>query len=256
MRKYLIGAAVVLALATGVSWWYFHHSKNSRLVSHKPAVSAPIAPNGHTTKQGFNKQQYSLTDPTSTWVIVNKQHPLNPVSYIPADLRFPNVSLGSPGADNMYLRNLAATGVEEMFAAADQAGYKLKVVSGYRSYSYQVSVYGQYVSSVGQAAADNESARPGYSEHQTGLALDIGSQNGSCTLSACFGDTPEGKWLVANAYQYGFILRYPADKTAITGYMYEPWHFRYVGKDLATEMHIQNIQTLEEFFNVSGGTSY
>lgn len=156
----------------------------------------------------------------------------------------------------MQVRDAAATALEQLNAAATKANIPVQVVSGYRSYDYQVSVYGNYVKTVGQSAADQESARPGYSEHQTGMAVDLGAQNGTCTLEACFGTTPEGKWLAANAYLYGYILRYPADKIAITGYEYEPWHFRYVGVALATEMHRQNIQTLEEFFNVTGGTTY
>jgi D-alanyl-D-alanine carboxypeptidase len=128
--------------------------------------------------------------------------------------------------------------------------------SGYRSYDYQVGLYNGYVKSQGQATADTQSARPGYSEHQTGLAVDIEPASKKCELDACFADTPEGKWLVANAYKYGFILRYTQDKTAVTGYAYEPWHFRYVGTPLATEMHNQNVATLEEFFNLPVAPDY
>ena len=156
----------------------------------------------------------------------------------------------------MQMRAVTATALEQMFSAAKLDGINLQVVSAYRSYSYQQTLYSGYVSEVGQAAADEESARPGYSEHQTGLAVDIGAANGVCVLEACFGSTPEGEWLAANAYKYGFLLRYPADKTAITGYEYEPWHFRYIGTALSDEMHKEGIQTLEEFFNVSGGTAY
>ena len=204
----------------------------------------------------FNKKQFSTTDPNSLWVIVNKQHPLIPVTYAPSDLRTPNVTLRVPGAAEMQMRAAAATALEKMFVGASADGYKLEISTAYRGYNYQKSLYDGYVSSQGQAAADQESARPGYSEHQTGLAVDIRNAADTCSLEACFGATPEGEWLAANSYKYGFILRYPADKQAVTGYEYEPWHFRYVGTDLAGEMHKTHSKTLEEFFGVSGGVTY
>ena len=104
--------------------------------------------------------------------------------------------------------------------------------------------------------ADQQSARPGYSEHQTGFAADVGPVSQNCALQQCFGDTPEGKWLAANAYKYGFIIRYAADDQDITGYEAEPWHIRYVGTELSTQMHTTGIKTLEQFFNVPGGAVY
>jgi len=204
----------------------------------------------------FHKAQYSTTDPTSIWVIVNKQHPLNPKNYAPADLTFPNVPLRVPGNESMQVRKQTASALETMFADAKTAGLKLMLSSGYRSYTYQVNLYNGYVQTQGQAMADTQSARPGYSEHQTGLAADIEPSTQKCELEQCFADTPEGKWLAANAYKYGFIIRYTADKVATTGYEYEPWHVRYVGTELATEMHNKGIATLEEFFGVSGGKNY
>ncbi len=146
--------------------------------------------------------------------------------------------------------------LEQLFAAAQAAGVPLELSSGYRSYNYQVRVYGGEVKTYGQAKADSESARPGFSEHQTGLASDVAPADGTCDLSQCFGTTPAGQWLAAHAYEYGFIVRYPQGKESVTGYEYEPWHIRYVGTDLSQEMHRQGIQTLEEFFNISGGTNY
>jgi D-alanyl-D-alanine carboxypeptidase len=248
-----LGVALI-ALAFGAWWFLSLRSSNTQL----NAVKASSNQSSTTTKStsGFDKTKYSLTDSTSIWVIVNKHHPLNPITYTPSDLTVPSVPLRSPGQDNMKMRAATATALEQMFASAKQAGINLQVASGYRSYSYQQSVYGGYVSSVGQTAADQQSARPGYSEHQTGFAVDIAAANNVCTLDACFANTPEGKWLAANAYQYGFLLRYPQDKEAITGYEYEPWHFRYIGDYLSQELHKQNVETLEEFFNVSGGTTY
>jgi D-alanyl-D-alanine carboxypeptidase len=152
------------------------------------------------------------------------------------------------------MRAEAAQALQDMLAAAKTAGYVVTPQSGYRSYATQVSVYNSEVQSNGQTIADSESARPGYSEHQTGLAMDLGSA--SCNITDCFGDTPGGKWVTANAYKYGFLLRYPADATDTTGYRTETWHFRYIGVPLATEMYKQGIPTLEQFFTVTGGPNY
>lgn len=152
------------------------------------------------------------------------------------------------------MRAEAAAALQHMFTDALGAGYTLDADSGYRSYSTQISTYNSIVKAYGQNYADTVSARPGYSEHQTGWAVDIGT--GSCHVQDCFGDTPGGKWAQANAYKYGFILRYPPSLTDITGYSNEAWHFRYIGPLLATEMHKQGIATLEQFFTISGGTVY
>ena len=205
----------------------------------------------------FDKNRYSLTDARSPWVIVNKQHPLSPANYTPPDLVVPNVPLkDTRAASNMHVSAPMAMALQELFAAADNSGLHLLLSSGYRSYAYQVQVYNSIVRAQGQGTADEQSARPGYSEHQTGLAADVAPVSRKCDLRQCFGDTPEGMWLAANAYRYGFIVRYPSDKPAVTGYEYEPWHLRYVGADLSKQMHEQHIATLEEFFNVSGGTQY
>ena len=127
-----------------------------------------------------------------------------------------------------------------MQADAYKAGCNLWITSGYRSYSYQSSLYNQYAARDGYAKADTYSARPGYSEHQTGLAMDINVAGDS------FGYSPESKWLAANCWKYGFIIRYPQGKQDITGYKYEPWHVRYLGKDLAKEVYDSGL-SLEEF---------
>jgi D-alanyl-D-alanine carboxypeptidase len=110
-------------------------------------------------------------------------------------------------------------------------------------------LYNGYVAKDGQAAADRYSAKPGTSEHQTGLAMDVCLANSGCSLEQAFGDTPAGKWVAANAHKYGFIVRYLPGKDAITGYEYEPWHLRYVGIELATELQ-RNNKTMEEFFGL------
>jgi D-alanyl-D-alanine carboxypeptidase len=204
----------------------------------------------------FNKKQFSTTDPTSPWVVVNKKNPISPKDFSP-ELKTPDVPLRlSAGNTEMQVNPQTAEALEKMFAAAKQENINLMLASGYRSYNLQISVYNSEVKAYGQAAADRESARPSFSEHQTGWALDVEPSSKKCEIAACFADTPEGQWLAANAYKYGFIIRYTSDKEDVTGYKYEPWHIRYVGTDLSQEMKNKNIATLEEFFNIPGGASY
>ena len=132
---------------------------------------------------------------------------------------------------------------DAMRGAAAGAGLSIYIASGYRSYASQTSVYNSYVAQDGQALADTYSARPGHSEHQTGLAIDLNS------VHVSFASTPEGRWVSANAHRFGFIVRYPAGKEHITGYTYEPWHLRHVGVPLATHLYASNL-TLEEYMMV------
>jgi D-alanyl-D-alanine carboxypeptidase len=247
--------ATLGALLVGILLFAFfeqHHRDN------KPAgkSNSSVVVSQATQGDGFNKNQYSLTDPTSIWTIVNKPRPLTPINFAPTDLIVPNIPLRVPGNETMQVRKVTANALETMFTAAKTDGMSLMLASGYRSYAYQVTLYNGYVQSQGQTSADQASARPGHSEHQTGLAADIEPASKQCELDACFGQLPEGKWLVANAYKYGFIIRYPSDKVAVTGYEYEPWHVRYIGVGLATELHNKGAETLEEFFGVKGGGSY
>ena len=131
----------------------------------------------------------------------------------------------------------------EMQSAASLDGISLFVASGFRDYDYQVDLYNAYVKKDGKEAADTYSARPGYSEHQTGLAADINAADSS------FEDTPEAIWLDKNCYKYGFVIRFPKGKEAYTGYTYEPWHLRYVGKDIAKKIHDAGGISLEEYYN-------
>jgi D-alanyl-D-alanine carboxypeptidase len=152
------------------------------------------------------------------------------------------------------MREEPADALSKLITDAKLANLKITPLSGFRSYDTQVSVYSNEVKSFGQAVADTESARPGTSEHQTGLTVDVGG--GGCGIEDCFGSTPEGKWVAQNAYKYGFIIRYPEGKQSTTGYRYEPWHLRFVGTDLANEMHSQKILTLEEFFGLPQAPQY
>ena len=200
----------------------------------------------------FNRNAASLTNPRSPWVVVNKRRPLNPRGFVPPLVYVPVNYVWRPS-----LQPMASTAVTKMFAAYRAAtGRGMQSQSAYRSYSTQVSVYSASLYVRSRAATDMIIARPGTSEHQTGLAIDISALPSNCTLRTCFANTSQGKWLAANAYRYGFILRYPADKTRITGYSFEPWHYRFVGPYLATEMRRTGIRTLEEFFHLPAAPSY
>jgi D-alanyl-D-alanine carboxypeptidase len=203
----------------------------------------------------FNKNQYSQDQASSPWVVVNKGRVL-PTNYVPGNLVTPNIRLRlSSSSPEMHLRADAAAAMEKMFAAAKNDQINLMLESGYRSYNAQVGVYGGYVASSGVAKADTFSARPGHSEHQTGLAADIEPLSRTCEVEQCFENTLEGQWLAANAHKFGFVIRYQKNTQNLTGYEYEPWHVRYLGTDLSNE--IQNIgQTLEQFFNLPIYTTY
>lgn len=204
---------------------------------------------------GFDKTRYSTTEPASPWWVVNKTRPL-PSGYVPADLVLPDVRRRLSGEQQMQFSNQAVPDLKEMFAAATADGVTLVFGSGYRSEALQRQFYNNYVSTDGQESADRLSARPGTSEHQTGLSFDATSVSQKCHLETCFEETPEGTWLRENSYKYGFIIRYIRGKESVTGYDYEPWHMRWVGKELAAEMHITGITTLEEFFDLPAAPDY
>ena len=208
-----------------------------------------------TKKPSYDKTQYSVNVSSSLWVVVNKGRIL-PATYVPNNLVVPNVPLRySSAANEMHVRADTAAAMELMFAAAKQQSINLKLASGYRSYGYQVSVYNGYANADGVAKADTYSARPGHSEHQTGLAADLEPVDRTCEIEVCFESTAEGQWLAANAYKFGFIIRYPKNSENLTGYQYEPWHIRYIGTGLASQLHAKS-QTLEQFFGLPAYTSY
>lgn len=187
---------------------------------------------------------------SSLEVVVNKKRPLaGAADYVPVDL------VGVAGGEE--LRAEAAGALATMFAAAADAGHGLIAQSGYRGYSVQNRVYNNWVAELGQTGADLTSARPGFSEHQTGLAMDILDDVSGCGLNdRCLGDAPSGQWLAAESWRYGFVLRYPDGQTAITGYEYEPWHFRYIGVAAATRYHDSGAATLEAFYGLPPAETY
>ena len=138
----------------------------------------------------------------------------------------------------------ARSAFEKLCGDAKEQGYTVRAMSAYRPYNYQVTLYQNYVDKDGQEAADTYSARPGFSEHQTGLVVDVDDASYSYTS---FHKSPSFKWMQDNAHKYGFIMRYPEDKVDITGYSYESWHYRYVGVNIATKIHDEKI-TFDEYY--------
>ena len=192
----------------------------------------------------LNLHAHSTTNPRSIWVVVNKTHPIRPLDFTPAFAIVRGYQVARP----------AAADLEDLLEAGDSAGLGLQIQSAFRSYGYQVAVHDQAVASEGSATADRLSARPGYSEHQTGLAVDLMTPaHPECDLEACFAKTRAGRWLANNAWRYGFIVRYTPRTEAITGYAPEPWHIRYVGRPLAAAMRKAGVATLEQVFHIKGG---
>jgi len=159
-------------------------------------------------------------------LLVDKEHPL-PENYEPDDLTELKNSSYRVNRNGLFLRKGAESALEEMAAAAAKEGLTLTASSAYRSYDYQVQVYERNVKQMGREAADRESASPGHSQHQLGLVVDFGS------ITDAFAQTAEGRWLAANASRFGWSLSYPDGYEEITGYRWESWHYRYVGRDLA-----------------------
>lgn len=186
------------------------------------------------------------TQSSSIWMLVNKTQPVS-LDYIPANLVIPPVALREDKSDEeKSVRSDIVEPLKDMFATAkSEKGYELLIGSGYRSAELQNVYFSSSAAISGETQANKYLAYPGQSEHQTGLTVDIATVSRYCYVDTCFTDTLEGQWLAANAHRFGFILRYPSDKTAITGYSFEPWHFRYVGKDLAAALYESGL-TLDE----------
>lgn len=195
---------------------------------------------------------FDVNSPDSVTVVVNKMRPLQPLDWTPTDLVLPEAIPNNWGD---ALRAEAATALQEMYQAADTVGLAFTITSGFRDYGRQAALFDGYVESDGIAAAESYSARPGHSEHQTGLAVDL-TDGGECSLEECFGETELGQWLRAHAWEFGYILRYEQGQQATVGFSYEPWHFRYVGRDVSTAMHEQGIANLEDFVGLPAAPDY
>ena len=190
-------------------------------------------------------------------VVVNKLRALDPIDFAPPIL---TVMPSSESLDNSRELVLAPSAAHALVLMAEQMhaeGYgQLFVNSAYRTYDYQVELFESKTRQYGLAGALVRSAKAGHSEHQTGLAVDVSVPAQGCAIMTCFGETVGGKWVAANSWRFGFIVRYEEETTAITGYSYEPWHLRFVGEELATEYSENGIHTLEEFWSLPAAEFY
>lgn len=217
--------------------------------SEVPAASAELPtalPEESSTPQPLPSATPDTVSDDSILRIVNGSHRLDP-SYVPSDLTVPSVT--SEGTE--YLRSEAAAAIEKLFAAAKEAGYDLVLISGYRSYEFEVRNQQYYIGMYGAEYAAHVDCNPGANEHQLGLAADIGTTDGVCRLENCFASGGASAWLQENAWKYGWILRYPDGKQDITGIMYSPWNYRYVGIEAAGELHASGL-TMEEYYGMNG----
>ncbi|MGK0715663.1 M15 family metallopeptidase [Leucobacter sp. W1153] len=270
-RRALIAAALALtaALAGGAAAWAVaaneQRAEEATETPDPPVRSAPAPMPEPTTEPTSAPEptpepapapapapQPNLDDPNSITVVVNKQRPLQPAEWGPADLVMPQ---GIPNTNGQPLRAEAASALQQMYQSATAAGVPFIITSAYRDYWLQTSLFNNYAARDGVAAAETYSARPGHSEHQTGLAADLDDGSG-CAFMSCFGETATGLWLRENAYQFGFILRYDNGQQPVVGYIYEPWHFRYVGVEIATDMRAKGIINLEEYFGLPAAPGY
>ncbi|NPD03480.1 M15 family metallopeptidase [Nocardioides sp. zg-1308] len=194
----------------------------------------------------FDLTRHSIDDPRSPWVVVNQRRPLRPATHRP-ELAVVEGYLVHP----RVVRPLAA-----LLGAGRRAALDLRVMSAYRSHGRQAQLYAGAVAARGAERAARTTAPAGHSEHQTGLAVDLGrASTGECNVQACFARTREARWLRRHAHRFGFVLRYPARGQRMTGYAHESWHFRHVGRPLATHLRRERIPTLEDAFGLVGAGS-
>lgn len=206
---------------------------------------------GYVSAKYLKKSGSVTTKPVSSKSVSYPAPSTNTPGFYKGGILVVNKKYSLPSTYNPGIHSGANKAMWAMLSDAKRAGVTITGISSYRSYSYQAGLYSRYKSKYGQREADRFSARPGHSEHQTGLAFDFGGTNKSYWLEESFDRTVEGKWLAANAHKYGYILRYPKGKESVTGYMYEPWHYRYVGTDNATKIK-ESGKILEEYLGVRG----
>jgi|SRR5690625_1800407 len=210
----------------------------------EPTDESSDHPDKHETYELDIHSDESMT------ALVNKQHSLQD-NYEPNDLVTVDVPTILENPEVNQLRKEAANALKEMFNEALETNITLYARSGYRSHQTQEQLFNSYAEEHGEEAANRYRARPGQSEHQTGLVMDVTSESVNFQLVEAFDETEEGKWLQDNAHKFGFIIRYPQDKEDITGYIYEPWHLRYLGVDVATAVYESGL-TYEEFLVKEG----
>lgn len=216
---------------------FYKENKKNEYLEYKEKKGLSIKDAIIQVNIGLNKPFYTNTKETKDegiLTLVNKYNYI-PHDYLPKDLIKVN---------NLYINKEAYDAYLNLKSDIEKENMNIRIISAYRSYDYQESLYNRYLQKEDQKKVDTYSARPGYSEHHTGLAIDI--DNGKLDFNK-FYLTKELQWMQDNAYKYGFILRYPKDKENITGYAYEPWHYRYVGKEIAEYIKKHN-STYEEYY--------
>lgn len=227
---------VLLFLVIAMFCFLMNLVKNSEVGESYLDVSEQL-PGRHEIEMMQGKSEYLI--------LVNKTYGLHETDE-PGDLVMVSFRADDRPAQYQKLRAEAAAAFDRMAQEAKANGLTIVVTTAYRPYSYQKQLHDTYLKSNGQLWTENYSADPGHSEHQTGLAADVSSPSADYELKQAFANTAEGKWLADNAHRFGFIIRYPEGKEAITGYKYEPWHIRYVGVGPAAEIYNGNL-TLEEY---------
>ena len=260
MSKFLSAVLVVLLILLGIGLFGMLKGNDSTAESTPTAEPTlePVSTVEPTEEPVIEETPEPTMDPSvftdtnSLLVVANKKHRL-PEGYVPPDLVTPEISQ----VQACTMRAPAAEAIKAMAEAAAADGVTLKISSAYRGEDYQRQLYNGYSASYGYETADTISSRPGYSDHQTGLAADFVEQDGSMNginFNQKFETTDSGNWLRDHAHEYGFIMRYPKGKQDITGYAYEPWHFRYIGVEYATAIYETDVFcSFEEYFGVEGG---
>lgn len=241
MKKLTIVLVVITILAGGgIFYWQLRESGKNQTIKkvEEPLVNPFI---GFTVSKRTYPVTYTLEQARDNLLVINKKHAL-PSEYVPDLISWNGVNL----------RKDALEAYKKLISDAKQAGLNLTPISSYRSYQDQDKLFTEYVKNDGQEKAETYSARPGHSEHQSGLAVDIGLPSGNCNLMICMAETSEGRWISKNAHKYGYIVRYPAGKEAETGYQFEPWHIRYVGLEVATGVY-ESDYTLDAYFGITAG---
>lgn len=243
-RKYSLNSILIVLIAINCVLLAI-----ALLVHANPQWAAATAPASDTTvTETAAPLPAELTDVNSITFFVDPSHSV-PADYVPSDLESPYVS--STG-EVIQVRAAAANDLKEMINAANEDGASLILTAGYISFDTQNDYYSDRVAMVGETEALKTTPPGGFSEHQTGLAVDFSDKDDGTATTTAFAESPAGQWLQQHAYEYGFIMRYPEGKEAITSYSYQPWHYRYVGRDIAKAMHdIDPNLTFEEYFKTN-----
>ncbi|MBW9212899.1 MULTISPECIES: M15 family metallopeptidase [Terrabacteria group] len=243
-KKYM---AILLSSLVGISACSFlllnmksSSSKVPEVIHHGQAKDQSNIPTSESNSS-IQKKTYSFNKLGSVSFYLSKKNPI-PRDYKPSDL----VKVNVQSLREEQLRREASDAVQTLFKAAKQDGYSLQLISAYRSYEYQQKLYKSYLKKSSKSDLDRIDNLPGKSEHQLGLAIDLGDESRKYLLKESFANTNLFKWLEKNSYKYGYILRYPDGKEDVTGYKFHPWSFRYVGKELALEIYKSGL-TFDEF---------